>query len=146
MTAHGIKQAREGIAEAKRGNTALGLKLLKDSAEFPILPEAKAWHGYCLAREENDFKRGIALCNEAHKAKPRSSDIYLALGRLYLIAGRRSSAVKTLHQGLTLDNNQEICRLLESIGTRKPPVFSFLDRTSKFNVTTGRLLSKIGLR
>ena len=146
MTTDDISQALEGIAEAKRGNTFLGFQLLKSSIDMPHLPEAKAWYGYCLANEKNDFRHGIALCNEARQAKPRSSDIYLALGRLYLLAKRRSSAVKTLQQGLTLDNNQEISRLLNGIGIRKPPVFRFLDRNNKFNVTSGRRLSKIGLR
>lgn len=141
-----INQILEGIEEARRGNTLIGLQLLKSSVRVPNMPEAMAWHGYCLARERKDFRNGISLCNEAKQKDPRSSDIRLALGRTYLLAGIRSSAVKTLQIGLKLDNNLEISRLLNSIGIRKPPVFRFLDRDSRFNVTSGRLFSRIGLR
>ena len=136
----------EGIAEAKRGNTLLGLQLFTGSIATSHLPEAKAWYGYCLAREKNDFSRGISLCNEAIQIKPRSSDIFLALGRIYLLAGVRASAVKTLKQGLKLDNNREIYRLLNCIGIRKPPVFRCLKRSSKVNIVSGSLFSRIGLR
>ena len=146
MTTYNIKQIQEGIEAARQGNTLRGLQLLKDSVGIAHLPEAKAGHGYCLAREKNAFKHGISLCQEARQNNPGSSDIYLALGRIYLLAGLRASAVKTLQQGLKLDKNQEIARLINSIGIRKPPVFSFLQRKNRVNVASGRLLSKIGLR
>lgn len=146
MEKSNFEQMADGIDEAKRGNTRLALKLLKGSVDAPYLPEAKAWYGYCLARERNEFRQGISLCNEARQNKPRSSDIYLALGRIYLLAGKRNSTIRALHKGLQLDNNREIYRLLDSIGIRKPPVFRFLDRDSMVNVTSGRLFAMIGLR
>jgi len=146
MTANTFDQVLEGIEEAKRGNTPLGLQLLQNAAKTPHFPEAKAWHGYCLAREKNLFREGISLCEDALSHKPDSSDIYLALGRIYLLSGHRGSAIRTLQKGLKLDNNRQISRLLESIGMRKPPVFGFLSRRSKFNIASGRLLSWIGMR
>ena len=135
-----------GIEEAKRGNTLLGLELLSSSVNVDNLPEAKAWHGYCLARETKNYKQALSQCSEARQNSPGNSDIYLALGRIYLLAGIRNSAVRALERGLKLDNNREISRLLNSIGIRKPPVFHFLNRNSKVNVASGRLLSKIGIR
>lgn len=136
----------EGIAEAKNGNCLLGLQIFAGAEKSTPLPEAKAWHGYCLAREKNDFFQGISLCYEALQIKPRSSEIYLALGRIYLLAGHRASAVKTLQKGLMVDYNREIYRLLKCIGTRKPPVFRFLERSNKANVMFGSIMSKMGLR
>ncbi len=146
MTILNFKQILEGIKETKQGNTLRGLKLLSSSVNVSSFPEAKAWYGYCLARENNKFRQGISLCNEARQKDPCSSDICLALGRIYLLAGIRKSAVSALQIGLRLDDNPEISRLLNSIGTRKPPVFRFLDRNSKVNVASGRLLSKVGIR
>jgi tetratricopeptide (TPR) repeat protein len=137
---------KEGIREAKRGNTELGLRLLKNALEPDALPEARAWYGYCLVIEEKNFMRGITLGNEARQAKPKSSEICLALGRIYLLANLRELAVRTLQNGLRLDNNQEIYRLLNSIGIRKQPVFKFLHRSSKVNVASGRLLTRFGFR
>jgi tetratricopeptide (TPR) repeat protein len=141
-----MKKTLDGIEEAKRGNTLVAMQLLRDNLESTSLPEAKAWYGYCLARENRDFRQAISLCNQARQKKPDSSDICLALGRIYLLAGLRHSAVKALQTGLNLDNNQETRKLLNSIGVRKPPVFRFLNRDSKINVASGRLFSKIGLR
>jgi tetratricopeptide (TPR) repeat protein len=136
----------EGIKEAKRGNTSLGLQLLTDSVANARLPEAKAWQGYCLAIEKNNFQHGISLCHEARQLQPKNSEIYLALGRIYLLAERRAEAVKALLHGLKLDHNREIDRLLESIGMRKPTLFRFLSRNNKINIVSGRLFSRIGLR
>ncbi len=146
MTANTFDQILEGIEEAKRGNTPLGLQLLQGAAQTPHFPEAKAWHGYCLAREKNLIREGISLCEEALNHKSDSSDIYLALGRIYLLSGHRGSAIRSLQKGLRLDNNRQIYRLLDTIGMRKPPVFSFLARSSKVNVASGKLLSWIGMR
>ncbi len=146
MTISNFKQILEGIKETKLGNTLRGLQLLNSSVNGSSFPEAKAWYGYCLARENNKFRQGISLCNEARQNDPGSSDICLALGRIYLLAGSRKSAVSALQTGLTLDNNPEIYRLLNGIGIRKPPVFSFLERNSKVNAYSGRLLSRVGIR
>ncbi|MBN1956920.1 MAG: hypothetical protein JW773_01850 [Desulfuromonadales bacterium] len=146
MQASNIGMIFEGITEAKRGNTFLGLQLFGSSMNVSHLPEAKAWYGYCLAVEKNAFAMGIALCHEARKLKPSSADIYLALGRIYLLAGRRGAAIKTFQQGLKLDNSREINSLLKSIGVRQPVVFRFLRRSNKINIFAGSLLSRTGLR
>lgn len=146
MQASNYGMVFKGIEEAKQGNTLLGLRIFSESAADPRLPQAKAWHGYCLAREKNAFRHAIALCHEARQLQPENAEIYLALGRIYLLAGRRITAVKTLQQGLKLGNNRDIDRLLASIGVRKPPVFRLLDRDSRINIVLGRLFSSIGLR
>jgi hypothetical protein len=136
----------EGISETKSGNTLRGLQIFPKASNSSLLPEGKAWYGYCLAREKNDFVRGIALCREAMQDEPESSDICLALGRIYLLAGRRVPAVKVLKYGLTLEKNQEISKLLKCIGIRKAPVFRFLNRNNRVNIALGRLLTKMDLR
>ncbi|WP_020678376.1 tetratricopeptide repeat protein [Geopsychrobacter electrodiphilus] len=141
-----MRHILDGIEEAKRGNTSLGLQLLERSKKISTLPEAKAWYGYCLARERNDIRLGLSLCHEARQCYPASSDICLALGRIYLLADLRESAVKVLNLGLRTDKNPEIARLLKSIGVRKPPVFPFIARNRRVNVASGRLLSRIGIR
>lgn len=134
------------IAEVKRGNTPLGLQLLESAVDHPSPPKAKAWYGYCLAREKDEFRNGIALCKEALNMSPREAEIYLALGRIFLLLNRREKAIDTLEQGVKMDHSQDIERLLETLGVRHQPVFPFLKRRNLMNVASGRLLSKIGLR
>jgi hypothetical protein len=146
MEASDNKMILKGIAEAKSGNTRLGLSIFTKAANSHQLPEAKAWYGYCLARETKDFVRGISLCNEARRDEPGNSDICLALGRIYLLAGHRAPAIKVLNYGLTLEKNREISNLLTCIGTRNEPVLRFLDRKNKINIALGNLLTKMNLR
>jgi len=146
MNSSNIGHVYRGIEEAKQGNSLLGLKMFNSSEDVANVPEAKAWHGYCLARVNKEYRRGIALCKEALQAEPTSSDIYLALGRIYLLAGVRALAIRTLQEGWNLDKNREIDRLLRSIGVRKPPVFRFLERKNRVNVFSGMVLTRIGLR
>ena len=134
------------IAEVKLGNTRLGLQLLESAVDHPNRPKAKAWYGYCLAREKKEYNKAIALCKDALKIDPREGEIYLALGRIYILLNRRKQAIAILKQGLKVDHSQDSERLLETIGVRNQPVFSFLKRRNLLNVTSGRLLSKIRLR
>lgn len=136
----------KGIAETKNGNTPLGLRIFTNAPNSLLRPEAKAWYGYCLATENNDFTRGISLCSEARQEEPGNSDICLALGRIYLLAGRRASAIKVLKYGLAMEENREISGLLKSIGIRKAPVFRFLNRNNRINIALGGLLSRMDLR
>lgn len=146
MTKLTNEQISSCIAEIKRGNTPVGLQLLKSAVDHPSRSKAQAWYGYCLAREKNEYSNGIALCKEALKTNPRESEIYLALGRIYLLLDRREQAIEALKQGIKMDYSPDSERLLESIGVRLRPVFPFLKRRNLLNVTSGRLLSKIGLR
>jgi hypothetical protein len=146
MTVCNVEQIVDGIAEAKRGNTRLGIQLLQDVVETVNLPEAKAWLGYCFAKENNEIIYGIKLCKEILTNNPRSTDVHLALARIYLLADRRLQAINTLEQGLKLAHSQEIHSLLTSIGVRKTPVLRFLCRSNRVNVTSGRFLTWMGLR
>lgn len=145
MSINILEEIKEGIREAKRGNTMLGLTLL-EKCDYREVPAAKAWFGYCLASERRDFRTGVTLCRETMTNNPRLADGYLALGNLYIHNGNRKLAIEILQQGRKWTQNAEISNLLKSIGLRKPPVFSALDRDHAVNVFTGRLLSKLGLR
>lgn len=146
METSNIRLVLKGIAETKSGNTPLGLRIFTNTANSLQRPEVKAWYGYCLARENKDFTRGVSLCKEARQEAPESSDICLALGRIYLLAGLRAPAIKVLKHGLTLEKNPEISGLLKCIGIRKAPVFRCLDRNSRINIALGSLLSRMDLR
>lgn len=146
MATCNIELVVEGIEEAKRGNTMLGLKILQDTARNFNLPEAKAWLGYCMAREKTDVSNGLTMCLDALRNNPKCSEIYLALGRVYILAGKRGKAIEILERGYRIDQSPEIDRLLKSIGIRRAPVFRFLSRDNCLNISSGRLLTRMGLR
>ncbi len=140
------KTALLGIEEARMGNTTKGGLLLEEAMKVTSDPLMQAWYAYCLAREGRNFSRSLQLCVQALRENPENSDIYLALGRIYLVGQRRALAISALEKGLRQEDNPEIRSLLKSIGVRKRPVLPFLQRNNPVNVTSGRLLARWGLR
>ncbi len=136
----------DGIKEAKKGNTKLGLELLKDFETSKDFPKEKAWFGYCLAYEKKDTAAGISLCKTALSCNSQLPDVYLALARIYLLNGQRKFAIDTLQKGLKTKGNGEILSLLRLLGMRKNPIIPFLSRDHFINISLGRFMSSIGLR
>lgn len=136
----------EGIREAKAGNTVMALMSLEKAVALQRTPEGCAWLGYCLAKERGAFGKALELCRTALEAAPRNSDLYLALGKVYLTAGRKGQALNVLRKGLKMGRNEEIIRVLHDLGTRKEPILPSLSRENPINIYTGLLLNKLGLR
>lgn len=139
-------QIKEGIAEARKGNTLLARMYLEEAIKHTRNPEVLAWYGYCLARDKKSFGQAIGLCKEALAEAPHNSDIYLAVGNIYLLAGKKRSAISAFNKGLKMGRNDAIVKQLHDIGLRKTPVLSFLDRDSFLNVYLGLFLTKLKLR
>jgi tetratricopeptide (TPR) repeat protein len=140
------EQIKRGLFEAKRDNTLAALLVLERYADTTKNPEILAWYGYCLARERKSVREGLNWCLKALKFDPRSSSAYLCMGKIYLQAGKKKSALKAFNRGLTYGQNPALYKELQKLGTRKPPVFPFIDRDNPLNVYSGRLLSKLNLR
>lgn len=136
----------EGVREAKNGNTVVALLALEKAVAQERTPEGCAWLGYCLAAERRAFGKATKLCREALEAQPRNPELYLALGKVYLAAGRKAQALHVLRKGLKMGRNKEIIELLQSLGLRKEPVFSFLSRENPVNVYAGLMLHRLNLR
>lgn len=140
------QRVEAAIDEARTGSTLVALVELEDLVRLSSHPQIMAWLGYCLAKEKRDFSRAMVLCVSAVETAPDNSDLYLALGRVYRLAGRRYQALTTLRKGLKMGRNELIVEELTAMGLRKDPVFSFLDRTNPLNVMAGRMLSRFGIR
>ncbi|PLX88229.1 MAG: hypothetical protein C0618_04825 [Desulfuromonas sp.] len=140
------EQMNQGLDEARRGETVLAQIHLEKVLQQSRHPEVLAWYGFCLARNKGAFIQGIELCKEALRAAPDSPDIYLATGRIYLLAGRRRSAISAFNKGLKMGRSDAIVGQLQRIGLRRKPLFSFLDRDHFLNVYVGLLLSYLKSR
>jgi tetratricopeptide (TPR) repeat protein len=107
------------------------------------------WHsrlGYCIAKERGQLTQAFELCHAAIEHDPGNSLHFLYLGKVYLIAGNTYEALQTFRQGMKLGGRQELERVLESIGTRKPPVIAFLSRDNLLNKYLGIILKRLGRR
>jgi len=140
------KQIESAIADAREGSTLIALMELEDFVRSTGRADVMGWLGYCLAVERQDYSRALILCNTAVETTPENPDLYLALGRVYLLAGRRYQALTTLRKGLKMGRNELIVQELTEMGLRKEPVFHFLERGNPLNVMAGRVMSRLRMR
>ena len=107
------------------------------------------WHsrlGFCIAKQRGQLTRAFELCRNSIEHDPGNPLHYLYLGKVYLVAGNTNEALRTFRQGMILGGSPELERMLASIGTRKPPVISFLSRDNLLNKFLGIIFDRFGLR
>jgi Flp pilus assembly protein TadD len=135
-----------GIEALKEGQGAVALEQLEKAVSLERTPLYCSTLALCLAKEKRDFKRAVSLCKEAIKNDPKKSVHFLNLGKVYLVAGQKKDAIRTLNMGLRYGNDREIINELKRFGLRRAPVIPFLSRDNSLNVALGKLLSRWGLR
>jgi Flp pilus assembly protein TadD len=106
-------------------------------------PDHLSLYALALARHTGNVQAAVALCQEAIKKEPKNSGHFLRLGTIYLIAGRKKEAVRTLHLGLRLGRNPDIRRLLQTLGQRENPVLPFLSRGNPLNKYLGKIRNNL---
>jgi tetratricopeptide (TPR) repeat protein len=136
-------RARDALAA---GEIPSALTLLERALK---LNDNRSWYsflGYCMAKERGQVKKGIELCTLALELEPEHADHYLNLAKIYLLAGNKPEALRVLREGMARGENPGLITLLDAIGTRKPPVLSFLARSNPVNRLLGLLLERLRLR
>jgi len=125
--------AREALVAFRRAH------LMKETD-----PRYMSYYGLCLALGEKRIQEAVALCESAVKRDFVHADLFLNLGRVYLLAGSRWKAHRAFQKGLSLDtDNRDIHRELDRMGSRRPPVLPFLERSHPINKLAGKLLYKL---
>jgi tetratricopeptide (TPR) repeat protein len=137
---------RKGEQAMQSGDTLVALLQFEMAHAVTPRPGIKSKMAYCLAKERRQFQKAMALCREALEAEPNNPDHYYQLSRIYLIAGQKTQAIKSLRKGLKFKRHQPIIDELNRLGARKQPVFSSLPREHILNRGAGILLSKLGTR
>ena len=118
-----------------------GMRLRDKDARF------RSYVGYCTAAVEGKAKEGVSLCEKAVASEFYRPELYLNLGRAYLLAGNRRKAHQTFWKGYSLDkNNKELWEEIVKMGVRKPPIFKSLARGNILNRLTGKFLYTLRLR
>ncbi|HLO24552.1 MAG TPA: tetratricopeptide repeat protein [Geobacteraceae bacterium] len=136
----------EGLNALSAGRTEQALSCFEKAVEQNNTPLACSYLAYCQARISGTYKEAIAICMDARKEDPKNSDIYLNLGRVYLLTGNRRQAIQVFRLGLRQERNSRITNELNALGQRKSPPIPFLDRGNPINKYLGKLLTKLWLR
>lgn len=138
-----LKQITEAIDSESYD---LALMYIDQAPEFADVPIVISYRAYCMARGQGRIRDAVALCRDTIQQDPYDPQHYLILGRLLLLSGQKTQAIKIFRAGLKHGRNSEIIKELKAIGLRKTPVFSNIDRGHPLNRITGRLMTLCGVR
>ena len=136
----------KGEQALQNGDTLVALLQFEMAHAIKALPGIKSKLAYCLAIERRQYQQAMTLCREALGAEPNNPDHYYQLSRIYLVAGQKHQAIKSLRKGLRFKRHQAIIDELNRLGARKEAVFASLPREHFLNRGAGILLTKINLR
>lgn len=137
---------QEGLRALSAGRTGEALDWFEKAVEEEKTAVAVSYLAYCRAREKGAIKEAVALCMESLKDEPKNPEIYLNLGRTYLLSGHKRSALRAFELGLRYGQNADIEAEFKLIGRRKSPPIPFLDRRNPLNKFLGKVLKKLGMR
>jgi len=117
-----------------------GMEFFEEDLVFAQHPIAMSYYALCFAQVEGDYKKAISICLSAAQLEFCDPDIYLNLGRIFLLSGQKANAVKAFRIGLKYDSrNTELRNEMKKIGIRRKPVISFLHRRNLVNKFLGKL-------
>jgi tetratricopeptide (TPR) repeat protein len=137
---------RKGEQALQNGDTLVALLQFETAHALEPLPGIKSKLAFCLAKERRRYQQAMELCREALQAEPGNPDHYYQLSRIYLVAGKKRQAIKSLRKGLKFKRHQPIIDELNRLGARKEPIFSALPREHVLNRSVGILFTKLGSR
>lgn len=138
MTAYDLFEKGRGFL--KEGNNLAALSCFEKAYKMEKIRGIRSYLGLCLALERTQINEGMKLCNESIGEEPGNPFHYLHLGKIYVKAGRRKEAIEILRQGLAFGDCEDIEKTLDSLGTRRRPLFPFLPRKHLLNKYWGLLL------
>jgi tetratricopeptide (TPR) repeat protein len=136
----------KGVAALENEHTHLALVCFERASETGTSPVIGSGLGYCLAAARGEVEKGLALCREAVALEPENVFHYRNLGCVLLLAGNNQEAIEVFREGLRIGKDEGIIRKLDSLGTRKPPVFKSLSRKHFLNRTIGLVMDRLGFR
>lgn len=141
------KDSTRALKELAEGHVLAALAYLEKSLQAEDNPSLHSCLGFCIAKERGHITKGLELCHAAIEHEPENSIHYFYLAKVYLHAGSKEDALKTLRQAMAQGGSPaEILQMLEELGTRNPPPLRFLSRDNPLNKYLGIILARLGLR
>jgi tetratricopeptide (TPR) repeat protein len=137
---------RQGLAALvlKRPDEALwsfrsALKLYRSAGALPSW-RCLSFFGLSLALTNGaGIPEAVRACESALKNDKYDEQLYLNLGRVYLLSGRRAKAIQMFERGLLEEpKHAELHEALREADRRAPPVLSLLPRSHPLNVYLGK--------
>ncbi len=135
----------KGISLAREGLYTAALQTFDEDFGFAQDPVAMSYYAVCLAGAEGHYDKAVSLCLVAAEREFYSPYVYLNLGKIFLLSGHKSVAIRAFKKGLRFDTSSgTIMRELKTLGLRRKPVVPFLHRHNVINRLLGRLAYRRG--
>ena len=134
----------KAIAYARRGMFKEAITCFEERMVFTADAVAMSYYAWSLAVEEKKYENAASLALIAVKREFYNPEVYLNLGRIFVLSGRKGAAVKAFKKGLALDSKYaRIWSELRSLGLRRPAPLSFLSRSNFINVYIGLIIYRV---
>lgn len=140
------ERALHAIEAIESGNIELGLLALESHERLAHSPTLRSYLALCVAIDRGRMKEACGLCARALRQDPVDPAIYLNLGRILRIAGKKEHAIRVLRKGLKHGCVAKIRAEIEGMGIRRRLVFVSLGREHPVNRISGLLLSRLQLQ
>lgn len=142
---------KRGLESLRSHNHLAALSWFERAYQMRKDPAIQSYLALCIAFERGKVTDAVSLCRDSINRDPENPVHYLNLGKIYMKVQRKTEALETLRKGLSFGADavavhDEIKTLLDKLGNRKAPVFSFLPRGHVLNKYTGLLLRKLRVR
>jgi tetratricopeptide (TPR) repeat protein len=134
-----------GILLARDGRFEDALRVFDEDLSFAQHPTAMSFYAVCLAAVEGDYEKAISLGLLAAEKEFYNPEVYLNLGKIFLLRGQKSVAIKAFRKGLRIDDTHSALKEeIRRLGQRRRPVVPFLPRQNMLNKLLGMLAVKVG--
>ena len=117
-----------------------------ERGQAPVRAQMKylSYYGFSLALAYKPTRESVAMCEEAAQEDSFDPELQANLGKVYLLAGKRSKALASIVRGIKLDpKHKRLKALLAKVDRRHPPLIPSLGRDHFINRTAGRLRARL---
>ena len=139
----------KGLAALSQGNPRQANTLFKAAMKIErdrlvTRPQMRylSYYGLSLAMAKRPTRKAIKACETAAFEDFHDPNLLLNLGKVYMMAGKKTLALTIFEQGLLMaPDHRALTAELAGVDRRSSPTFSWLSRSHPLNHWTGRLRS-----
>mgnify|MGYP001574659735 CR=1 FL=1 len=139
-----VLSVEDAVMLARDGKLSDALRIFDEDLLFTLSPVAMSYYALCLAAMEGNYDKAISLCLTAAEKEFYNPEIYHNLGKIFLLNGQKTLAIKAFRKGLKFDGgNHTLIDEVRRLGLRRKPIISFLARGNFVNRLLGRIAATI---
>jgi len=140
-----LTEFKQGMRLLRDGKSDAALDHFRKASEAEEQnPYYMSYTGVALARAERQWAPAAKLCETALTLKRNEAQLHLNLAEVYVAAGRREEALHLLDRAAaSFGRHAGVQRARIKLGSRRPPVLSFLGRQNAVNRQLGILRQRV---